>query len=362
MYRFILLLVLGNITQIISTAALIPLQEKKTLYAALATTTLPQNLLAKIAQYIGYYTIQLLDYADQLQHNARQPLKAIAFSPDGQTFNTGGDDNNAYIWNLQKEQVICTLRGHARFVTSVSWSPDGRFVATGGADHFARIWNVATRSILNSQEYTSTVTSVSFNPCNDYEIAESNGDGDAYVIRWQEKKIESKFTSNTSWINSTCFNSAGTHVTITNAAGKIYIWNLMNNEVTTLKGHTGQVSSACFSRDGTLLASSSWDRTARIWNTATGAMRSILRGHLEHINVVLFHPINNNLVTTIGQQDKKICIWDISKERPVRFSTSKFDSWPAKAAAFSPDGTTLVTAHWDGMVGICKPSLFDNED
>ena len=37
-----------------------------------------------------------------------------------------------------------------------------------------------------------------------------------------------------------------------------------------LKGHTDEVRSVAFSKDGTKIVSGSWDRTIRVWNVDTG--------------------------------------------------------------------------------------------
>jgi WD40 repeat protein len=52
------------------------------------------------------------------------------------------------------------------------------------------------------------------------------------------------------------------------------VWDASSGaELLTLKGHTGTVSSASFSPDGSCLATGSLDCTAKVWDTRSGAER-----------------------------------------------------------------------------------------
>jgi len=55
------------------------------------------------------------------------------------------------------------------------------------------------------------------------------------------------------------------------------IWNTATGECEAeLKGHSANVHSAAFSPDGLHIMSASWDRTAHVWNTATGESEAVL--------------------------------------------------------------------------------------
>jgi WD40 repeat protein len=53
----------------------------------------------------------------------------------------------------------------------------------------------------------------------------------------------------------------------------------------TLEGHSDSVNSVAFSSDGKTVASASNDRTVQLWNTATGAYRTLETGFaIEHVS------------------------------------------------------------------------------
>ena len=49
-------------------------------------------------------------------------------------------------------------------------------------------------------------------------------------------------------------------------------------------GHTGSVTSVSWSPDGHRLASASWDKSIRVWDSQTGQVLNTLHGHIEHKN------------------------------------------------------------------------------
>jgi len=115
-----------------------------------------------------------------------------------------------------------------------------------------------------------------------------------------------------------------------------------------LVGHPNLVVGVAFSPDGTLLATAADDRTARTWDTTTGAHRTTLTGHTDWVRDVAFSPDGTLLATTAI--DGTARTWDaITGAHRTTFTGH---SSTVTGVAFSPDGRRLATASDDGTARI----------
>ena len=76
----------------------------------------------------------------------------------------------------------------------------------------------------------------------------------------------------------------------------------------TLIGHTADVTCAAFSPDGRRLATASFDRSIKLWDTATGRDVFTVRGHTAGVVSLVFSPDGNRLVS--GGIDHTARVWD----------------------------------------------------
>ena len=102
-----------------------------------------------------------------------------------------------------------------------------------------------------------------------------------------------------------------------------------------LEGHLDWVSAVVFSPYDQLLTSTSWDKTVRLWDPATGASCSTLEGHSDLVIGVLFSPDCQLLAS--ASDDMTVRLWDVKAIVSKQQIEHGFNGNPS----FSTDGSQL---------------------
>jgi WD40 repeat protein len=104
-----------------------------------------------------------------------------------------------------------------------------------------------------------------------------------------------------------------------------------------------------FSPDGTRLASTGDDQTARLWDPVTGALLATCRGHTSMVLGAAFRPDGARLVTTSA--DGTVRQWDAATGQEVEPPYYRHTG-VVVAAVYSPDGRWVASAGTDRTVRV----------
>jgi WD40 repeat protein len=127
----------------------------------------------------------------------------------------------------------------------------------------------------------------------------------------------------------------------------------------------GNVLSAAFSPDGRRLATCDTDCQVRVWDTQTGQLLLLCKGHANWVRFVTFSP-NGKLIASCGA-DHTIRLWNA--EDGVCVKTLVGHDHEVFSVAFSPDGEMLASAAgdctlklWEVRDGVCIHTLIGHTD
>src|SRR5215472_13745845 len=74
------------------------------------------------------------------------PVKSVAFAPDGRTALFGSSDNTVKLWDVASGTETRTFTGHSDPVTSVAFAPDGRTALSSSDDKTVKLWDLTSRN------------------------------------------------------------------------------------------------------------------------------------------------------------------------------------------------------------------------
>jgi WD40 repeat protein len=194
----------------------------------------------------------------------RLDVNGLAVSRDGNTFLTGSDDHNAYLWNTVGDEMKRYI-GHTGFVYAVAFAPDGRHVASGGVDKTVRVFDQSSAAQVKVFEGSlNSVTNIAFTP--DSRFILSSGDGVIHMWDMSTGKEAHKFEGHTGLVTAMSLSHDGRRLLTGGDDKTIRLWDVATGkELHKFQGHTETVTCVAFSSDGHRALSGSLDRTVRLW-------------------------------------------------------------------------------------------------
>jgi WD40 repeat protein/tRNA A-37 threonylcarbamoyl transferase component Bud32 len=246
------------------------------------------------------------------------PVGGVAFSADGARVVTASDDGTARVWHTRTGALIAPMRGHKGRVVAARLIAGGTIAITAGDDGTARVWNAerGTTLLAAPLAHRAAVT--------------------ALVVSADERRVVTGSADNTA-----------------------ILWELPDplpldgrptataRLVRTLTGHDDAIADVALGGEGdAILATTSFDGSARLWDARTGEPLALFQGH-RMVKPLSFSPDASRLVT--GGRDGTARIWDTTV-RPARHAIEV--SAYVGGLAVTPDGRTVATGTSDGEIEV----------
>lgn len=202
-----------------------------------------------------------------IEGHAPYRVSRLGFHPSGRFLATCVFDNSWRLWDLEVKEEILHQEGHSKPVYDLSFQCDGSLLATGGMDAFARVWDLRTgRCIMFMEGHLKSILAICFSP-NGYQIATGSEDNTVKIWDMRHQKCEYTIPAHTNLISRVLFEkNTGQYLITTSYDNSLKVWAHPGwTSIQTLSGHDGKVMGADISPDGQYICTSSYDRTFKLW-------------------------------------------------------------------------------------------------
>jgi len=221
----------------------------------------------------------------------------VVFSPDGTSLATASGDSNSTsvkIWSATTGEENRSLIGHTDRVRAIDYSPDGETIATGGRDGTIRLWDANTGdetrkiNLPETQNNLPEIHDLAFSP-DGSKLLSGQGQSAAIYdlfadkLTFVKKDIDSYL--------AVAFSKDGKQFALGKRESQIEIYDTETLKLSVnITSHKANIHNIDFSLDGKVLASASSDRTVRFFDTQKGAELTSLRIHSSDVWSVAFSP------------------------------------------------------------------------
>ncbi len=280
-------------------------------------------------------------------------ITALAFGDSNSRLYSSSGDNTCAQWDLNTgSEIKDRILRHPDWVATLDVQPEVGRAVTACEDGHVRVWDLTSATVLAEAGYeTGSATGVGFSPDGTSVVVTSGENRGVWIWDWQNE-TQADLESEAAIVEA---DTAGSLWTAVYAPDGKRILTVGGNDAQLVDLSTGTpgvrfsphgaVAAVATSPDGRLIATGSWDGSAKLWDAQTRqVVGQLAGGHTGYINSIDFDPNGQRVAT--ASDDGTVRLWDVATTKPVGPPVSGHDGG-VESVRFSPDGTRLLTASND---------------
>jgi RNA polymerase sigma factor (sigma-70 family) len=284
----------------------------------------------------------------------RGPIRAVAFSPNGELLATGGEDGQVKLWDPASGKERLSWQAHPNGIWGLAFSPDGRTVASGGADNSIRLWEVATGKLrISLPGGTETQFFLAFHPAGDI-LASA---GLTRIHLWDANTGVQRATADDhrgQYCYPMTFSADGKWLLTSDADSTIRLRDPLTGETKAtlgeanirLAGKGNYEGYIALAPDGRTVARAGDGGIVSVWDLESRQLRSRFSAPFQDGLLLAYSPDGKILATAGTYGNPEVKFWDPRSGKQL--GSTPLEKTPRiLALAFSPDGQTLATGSWE---------------
>jgi WD40 repeat protein len=282
-----------------------------------------------------------------------RPVTSVAVTPDGKRVISGSWDNTLKVWDLETGEELFTLRGHTFPVTSVAVTPDGKLAISGSWDKTLRVWDLeAKKELFTLRGHTLLVTAIAVTPDGKRVIS---GSLDKTLRVWDLEARKELFN-----ITLKVPNQMGLLKLICTLIKIPFLGKVVWLIFTFLR--LGWVNALLVTPDGkqVLLALGGFfclfrNSNLKVWDLEKGEAVFPLKGHTDWVTMLAAIPNSKWVISDSWEKTLKVLNLEPGQELfSLKFTA--YSTW-VKAVAVTPDGNRMISGSWDKTLKIWNLKL-----
>jgi WD40 repeat protein len=252
--------------------------------------------------------------------------------------------------------LIYTFQTESGCGDCIAFSPDSHFLAAirGGRPYDVILWNLDTGKSIWESERTPVnagekITGLTFSPNGQLLV----GAIENRVLFWRVDitgcELIREIIGHTNLVESLAFSTDGQRLLTTSDDKSAKVWDVATGDLLmTLNGHTGIVSKGIYSPDGLWIVTAGHDGTIRFWDSQTGLLAKTLTDHTSPVITLAYSP--NGKIMASGGLYERIILWD-GLTRNLLFTINEYPMG-ITPIMFSPDSKIFITTSVDGVLNL----------